>query len=253
MKIALCQIDIRWKSPAQNMARLGELFDTFEGVDLALLPEMFATGYAVDSGSVAEPEGGEVAQWMSRSAERYDMAVVGSVATAVKSKIYNRMYVALPDGQLLCYDKRHLFTFAGEHNHFSRGTERIVVEWRGAKIMPLVCYDMRFPVWSYLPGEVDVLLYCASWAASRVRAWDALLPARAIENSAYAVGVNRVGSDADGTLFNGHSAAWDYRGACLADAGEGEGAVFAELNIERLHNYRQRFPAWADADKFTLK
>lgn len=253
MKIALCQIDIRWKSPAQNMARLEELFDTFEGVDLALLPEMFATGYAVDSGSVAEPEGGEVAQWMSRTAERYDMAVVGSVATAVKGKIYNRMYVALPDGQLLSYDKRHLFTFAGEHNHFSPGAERIVVEWRGAKIMPLVCYDMRFPVWSYLPGEVDVLLYCASWAASRVRAWDALLPARAIENSAYAVGVNRVGSDADGTLFNGHSAAWDYRGACLADAKEGEGAVFAELNIERLHNYRQRFPAWADADKFTLK
>ncbi|MBE6201390.1 MAG: amidohydrolase [Rikenellaceae bacterium] len=253
MKIALCQIDIRWKNPAANMARLEELFDTFEGVDLALLPEMFATGYAVDSGSVAEPEGGEVAQWMSRTAERYDMAVVGSVATAVKGKIYNRMYVALPDGQLLCYDKRHLFTFAGEHNHFSPGAERIVVEWRGAKIMPLVCYDMRFPVWSYLPGEVDVLLYCASWAASRVRAWDALLPARAIENSAYAVGVNRVGSDADGTLFNGHSAAWDYRGACLADAGEGEGAVFAELNIERLHNYRQRFPAWADADKFTLK
>ena len=253
MKIALCQIDIRWKNPAQNMARLDELFTTFEGVDLALLPEMFATGYAVDSGSVAEPEGGEVAQWMSRSAMRYDMAVVGSVATAVKGKIYNRMYVALPDGQLLYYDKRHLFTFAGEHNHFSPGAERIVVEWRGAKIMPLVCYDLRFPVWSYLPGEVDVLLYCASWAASRVRAWDALLPARAIENSAYAVGVNRVGSDADGTLFNGHSAAWDYRGACLADAGEGEGAVFAELNIERLHNYRQRFPAWADADKFTLK
>lgn len=253
MKIALCQIDIRWKNPAQNMARLDELFTTFEGVDLALLPEMFATGYAVDSGSVAEPEGGEVAQWMSRSAKRYDMAVVGSVATEVKGKIYNRMYVALPDGQLLCYDKRHLFTFAGEHNHFSPGAERIVVEWRGAKIMPLVCYDLRFPVWSYLPGEVDVLLYCASWAASRVRAWDALLPARAIENSAYAVGVNRVGSDADGTLFNGHSAAWDYRGACLADAGEGEGAVFAELNIERLHNYRQRFPAWADADKFTLK
>lgn len=253
MKIALCQIDIRWKNPAQNMARLDDLFATFEGVDLALLPEMFATGYAVDSGSVAEPEGGEVAQWMSRSAKRYDMAVVGSVATAVKGKVYNRMYVALPDGQLLCYDKRHLFTFAGEHNHFSPGTERIVVEWRGAKIMPLVCYDLRFPVWSYLPGEVDVLLYCASWAASRVRAWDALLPARAIENSAYAVGVNRVGSDADGTLFNGHSAAWDYRGACLADAGEGEGAVFAELNIERLHNYRQRFPAWADADKFTLK
>lgn len=253
MKIALCQIDIRWKNPAQNMARLDELFTTFEGVDLALLPEMFATGYAVDSGSVAEPEGGEVAQWMSRSAKRYDMAVVGSVATEVNGKIYNRMYVALPDGQLLCYDKRHLFTFAGEHNHFSPGAERIVVEWRGAKIMPLVCYDLRFPVWSYLPGEVDVLLYCASWAASRVRAWDALLPARAIENSAYAVGVNRVGSDADGTLFNGHSAAWDYRGACLADAGEGEGAVFAELNIERLHNYRQRFPAWADADKFTLK
>lgn len=253
MKIALCQIDIRWMSPAENLVRLEELFDSFEGVDLALLPEMFATGYAVDSGSVAEPEGGEVSGWMSRMAARYDMAVVGSVATAVKGKIHNRMYVALPDGQRLAYDKRHLFTFAGEDKHFSPGVERIVVEWRGAKIMPLVCYDLRFPLWSYLPGEVDVLLYCASWAASRVRAWDALLPARAIENSAYAVGVNRVGVDADGTVFNGHSAAWDYRGACLADAKEEEGVVFAELNIERLHNYRERFPAWRDADKFSLK
>ena len=253
MKIALCQIDIRWMSPAENLARLEELFDSFEGVDLALLPEMFATGYAVDSGSVAEPEGGEVSGWMSRMAARYDMAVVGSVATLAKGKIHNRMYVALPDGQRLAYDKRHLFTFAGEDKHFSPGVERIVVEWRGAKIMPLVCYDLRFPLWSYLPGEVDVLLYCASWAASRVRAWDALLPARAIENSAYAVGVNRVGKDADGTVFNGHSAAWDYRGACLADAKEEEGVVFAELNIERLHNYRERFPAWRDADKFSLK
>ena len=253
MKIALCQSDVAWKSPATNLARLEEKFASFEGVDLVLLPEMFATGYAVDSGSVAEPEGGTIAEWMSTMASRYDMAVVGSVATMAKGKIYNRMYVALPDGQRLAYDKRHLFTFAGEHNHFTAGSERILIEWRGAKIMPLVCYDLRFAVWSYLPGDVDVLLYCASWAASRVRAWDALLPARAIENSAYAVGVNRVGVDADGTVFNGHSAAWDYRGACLASASECEGVVFAELNIERLHNYRQRFPAWADADKFSLK
>lgn len=253
MKIALCQTDVVWKSPHDNIARLEELFDSFEGVDLALLPEMFATGYAVASGSVAEPAGGDISRWMVRMAERYDMAIVGSVATVESGKYYNRMYVALPDGQLLAYDKRHLFTFAGEQNHFSAGKERIVVEWRGAKILPLVCYDLRFPLWSYLPGEVDLILYCASWAASRVRAWDTLLPARAVENSAYVVGVNRVGADGDGTLFNGHSSAWDYRGVQLATAGECEGVAFAELNIERLHNYRQRFPAWADADKFTLK
>lgn len=253
MKIALCQSDIRWLSPEENLAHYEQLFSEFERVDIALLPEMFATGYAVGEGSVAEPEGGRVAGWMVRMAERFDMAVVGSVATRVGESVFNRMYVALPDGRLHFYDKRHLFTFAGEHNYFSAGTERVVIEWRGAKIMPLVCYDLRFPLWSYLPGEVDVLLYCASWAASRVRAWDALLPARAIENSAYAVGVNRVGVDADGTLFNGHSAAWDYRGACLASAEEREGVVFAELNIERLHNYRQRFPSWADADKYILK
>lgn len=253
MKIALCQMDVAWKAPQVNLSRLEGLFDSFEGVDVALLPEMFATGYAVASGSVAEPEGGEVAQWMVRMAARYDMAVVGSVATVAGGKYFNRMYVALPDGQLLAYDKRHLFTFAGEDKHFSAGRERIVVEWRGAKILPLVCYDLRFPLWSYLPGEVDVVLYCASWAASRVRAWDVLLPARAVENSAYVVGVNRVGADDDGTIFNGHSAAWDYRGAQLASAGESEGVAFAELNIERLHNYRSRFPSWADADKFSLK
>lgn len=252
MKVALLQTQTIDHAPEQNRLSIERLMTGVE-CDLALLPEMFATGYKIDAESIAEPTEGPTLGWMKGLAQRYDCAIVGTVAVEHKGKFYNRLYVCLPSGEVYHYDKRHLFTFAGEDGTFTAGKERIIVEWRGVRILPLVCYDLRFPLWSYLPGKVDLILYSASWAASRIGVWDTLLPARAVENQAWVVGVNRVGEDDDRTPYNGHSGAYDYLGRKCADCGESESVEVVEILPERVEAFRERFRAWQDADHFTIR
>lgn len=252
MKVALVQFDTKSGAREENLRTCEQLLAGVE-CDLALLPEMFATGYQTNAEAIAEEQGGATLGWMQALAKAKDCAVAGSVAVVEKGEYYNRMYLCLPDGSTFHYDKRHLFTFAGEDKSFSAGKERIIVEWRGVRILPLVCYDLRFPAWSYLPREVDLILYSASWAASRIGAWDTLLPARAVENQAWAIGVNRVGTDDEDTLYNGHSAAYDYLGRKVADCGSERGVEVVDVDPERLAAFRDKFRAWQDADKIVIK
>lgn len=253
MKLALLQFDTLAGAREQNIRTAERLLCGVE-CDLALLPEMFATGYRIDAEAIAEPAtDSKTLGWMQKVAAERDCAVVGTIAIEERGAYYNRMYICLPDGSHFHYDKRHLFTFAGEDGHFSAGKERIIVEWRGVKIAPMVCYDLRFPAWSYLAGEVDLLLYSAAWATSRIGAWDRLLPARAIENQAWVVGVNRIGCDPKGTPHAGHSAAYNHFGEMVASCGEEECCKVVEIAPEQIASYREKFRAWQDADKIEIK
>ena len=252
MKVALVQLDTRPISRAENLRRIEQLMADVE-CDLVVLPEMFATGYNIEAEVVAEPTNGATLAWMKSFAAEHNCAIAGTVATKERGEYFNRFYFCLPDGNHFHYDKRHLFTFAGEEQHFSAGKERVIIEWCGVRILPLVCYDLRFPAWSYLAGGVDVILYSASWAASRISAWDTLLPARAVENQAWVVGVNRVGTDHAATIFNGHSAAYDYLGRKMADCGEKECVAVVEIEREAIDNFRNKFRAWQDADQIVIK
>lgn len=252
MKVALLQFDTKANAKEENFRTVERLLEGVE-CDLVALPEMFSTGYDTNPVAIAEEPNGATVGFMRRLAEAKGCAVVGSVATHQKGKFYNRMYVCLPNGDNFHYDKRHLFTFAGEDKTFSAGKERIVVEWRGVRILPLVCYDLRFPAWSYLPSKVDLILYSAAWSEGRIGAWDRLLPARAVENQAWAIGVNRVGIDPKGTRYNGHSAAYDFFGEMVATCGEGERVEVVEIVPQQLETFRNKFRAWQDADNIEIR
>ena len=252
MRVALLQFDTIWLRREENLGTIESLLRDVE-CDLVVLPEMFPTGYSIDAATIAEPTNGPTLEWMKGLAASKGCAIIGTVAVCEKGDYYNRMYVVLPEGTVCEYNKRHLFTFAGEERTFTAGKERIIVEWQGVRILPLVCYDLRFPVWSYLPGQVDLVIYSASWAASRTGAWDTLLPARAVENQAWVVGVNRVGTDKDGVCYAGHSAAYDFMGRKVADCGEGESVQIVDINPAAIATFRERFRAWQDADKIEIK
>ena len=223
-------------------------------VDLIVLPEMFTTGFCFDP-SHAEgviDDGAETVAWMRRMAERYDAAVTGSVAVADGERYFNRMYFVRPDGCVEYYDKRHLFAMGGEADHYTAGHRRVVVGWRGVRILLQVCYDLRFPVFARSRGDYDMIVYAANWPTPRIAVWDTLLRARAIENQCYVVGVNRTGDD-PWNHYAGDSAVVDFKGTPLCEADASEGVFTARLDREALDRFRTKFPAWRDADDFLLR
>lgn len=252
MKIALCQLDTTSLGVEEALLGAERLLAQVDA-DIYILPEMFATGYSVVASEVAEPSGGTIQTWLRCQSQQRGAAVVATVAVEERGSYFNRLFFATPSGDMFSYDKRHLFTFAGEDRHFSAGRERIVVDYGGFRVLPLVCYDLRFPAWSYLPNQVDLIIYSASWADSRMGAWDALLPARAIENQAFVVGVNRVGHDKDGTYFSGHTACYDFMGRKVAEVPSGQqGVVVVEVAMEAVSRFRDKFRAWQDADRIEI-
>jgi predicted amidohydrolase len=256
LRVSLVQAGLLWQDPAANRerfdARLGALAPG--SVDLVVLPEMFTTGFSMDSATLAEPAAGPTSQWLRAWARRLDAAVTGSVMTRDGERCVNRLWFATPDGALRHYDKRHLFRMAGEHEHFSAGADSLVVEFRGWRIAPLVCYDLRFPVWSRRRAgfDYDLLLYVANWPARRAYAWRQLLIARAIENQSYVVGVNRVGADGNDIAHDGDSVAHDFLGMPLATLGAIAQTTTVSLDRGALLEFRERFPAHLDADRFEL-
>jgi omega-amidase len=212
---------------------------------------MFSTGFSMNALANAEPVGGGTEAWMLALARRRDCAITGSIAVREADAVYNRMLFATPEG-LQHYDKRHLFTMAGEHRRYSAGRDRVIVTWRGWRILLQVCYDLRFPIFCRNRGDYDLALFVANWPDSRRQHWRQLLLARAIENQACVIGVNRVGSDANGLDYSGDSLAISATGECLLDMLAREGREMVGLDGRDLLAYREKFPFLADADPFEL-
>lgn len=251
LRVALCQMDVIWGDKAANIANAAHMISRTDA-DIVVLPEMFSTGFDMEPASVAETMDGKTAAWLRKTATDTGKAIVCSIVVEEGGKYFNRLLFARPDGGLHKYDKRHLFSFSGEDRNYTGGTERVIIEYKGFRILPLVCYDLRFPVWSRGSDEFDLMIYIASWPSTRIAVWDTLLKARAIENQSYVVGVNRVGSDTT-SVYSGHSVAIDYYGNVIAAANEGqEGIVAVELELEPLRGFRRKFPAWRDSDRFEI-
>jgi predicted amidohydrolase len=256
LKIALYQMDTVWCEKEKNLAKAERYIRSAEA-DIVVLPEMFTTGFKTTSAAMAETMDGPTALWFERVAKESGKAVVGSTMirdtnAEGKEVVYNRLFFAKPDGSAEYYDKRHLFSFGGERNCFTPGSKRVVFEYKGFRIIPLICYDLRFPVWSRGCDEFDLMIYVASWDDSRLGVWDALLRARAIENQSYVVGVNRVGNDPFGT-YEGHTVAVNYYGELIAGVENNvEAGVVVELELGPMRHYREKFRAWEDGDSFSI-
>ena len=250
LTVAICQVDMEWEQTSVNLKRI-EPFVAMAKADIVVLPEMFATGFKLKPSRVAEPADGEVVTSMLRWAKTYNKAVVGSVVISEGKEYRNRMYFITPEGEMHWYDKHHLFRPGGEGRDYTPGDKRVIVEYRGIRFLMLVCYDLRFPVWSRNRGDYDAILCSASWADDRREAWQILLRARAIENQCYMAAVNRVGKDPDGN-YVGDSALIDFVGHTIADAGCAEGIITTVFDTEALGEFKESFPVWMDADDFTL-
>ena len=248
MKITILQRDIEWANPSVNINRADEVIDRNPGSDIYVLPEMFSTGFCTNPEGIVESDNSETLQWLKRKAAAIDAAIAGSVAVTKDGKFYNRFYFVKPDGSVTHYDKKHLFTYGGEHKRFTAGNERVVVEFRGVRILLEICYDLRFPVWARNRGDYDMILYVASWPTPRVSAWSALLVARAIENQCYVAGVNRVGND-PACQYCGGSVVIDPYGKTIAACTDNlECEATATIDIEALQAFRAKFPVLNDAD-----
>ena len=248
MKVTILQRDIEWAKPVVNVQRAEEAIERNAGSDLYVLPEMFSTGFCTQPEGIAESSDSDTLKWMKRKAAEINAAIAGSIAVEEQGRFYNRFYFVKPDGSVACYDKKHLFTYGGEHLRFTAGEERVVVEWRGVRILLEVCYDLRFPIWARNRGDYDMILYVASWPTPRVAAWSALLVARAIENQCYVAGVNRVGTD-PACDYCGGSVIIDPYGKVIAACADSEEAeATAEVDMEALGAFREKFPVLKDAD-----
>jgi predicted amidohydrolase len=222
-------------------------------VDIILLPEMFTSGFTMNPTKVAESMQGETVAWMKESASKKQAAITGSLVVEENGYYYNRLLFVHPDGVVESYDKRHTFTLAGENEVYSAGTQKLIVNYKGWKICPLICYDLRFPVWARNVENYDVLIYVANWPKVRIAAWDALLKARAIENMSYCIGVNRVGLDGNNHEYSGHSAAYDVLGNRLDSIPvEKEAIEIVTLNKRDLETYRMKLNFLEDRDEFSL-
>ncbi|MBP5398139.1 MAG: nitrilase family protein [Bacteroidales bacterium] len=253
MKVALIQQNIAWADPETNRDRLSQVISRIpEKIDLIVLPEMFSTGFTTEPAGIAE-KGSESLRWMQETAARYDCAVAGSIALERDGKFYNHFAFVTAEGELASYDKKHLFTFGGEHKRFTPGHGRTVVSWRGVRFLLSVCYDLRFPVFLRNREDYDALLCVASWPAVRRYPWDTLLRARAIENQCFVCGVNRVGDDPS-LHYSGGTVLLDYLGQPLAQVpDETEGFAVGEIDPEALRQAAEKFPVLRDADAFALQ
>lgn len=253
MKVALLQYPLVWENPAANRKAFEERIKTIEKVDLILLPEMFSTGFTMSPEKVAETMDGATVRWMREMASESDAAIAGSLVMSEDGNFYNRLLFVEPSGRITSYDKRHLFSLAGEHRVYKPGTEKVVVEFRGFKICLQVCYDLRFPAFSRNVEDYDLLVYVANWPQPRIQAWNALLKARAIENMCYVAAVNRTGTDDTGHNYPGHSQIVDYLGNYVCEPSEQEGVIYAALDRDAMLESRKKFGFLDDRDQIIVK
>lgn len=247
-RIAIVQRNIVWQDIDANLCAIESLLEGVEA-DVVVLSEMFQTGFVTEPESIADD--GRTLQWLLRVAKRDNFAIVGSVVVKEGERYYNRMYFVKPTGEVEYYDKHHLFSVGGEDRHFTAGDRRVVVEWRGVRYLLEICYDLRFPVWSRGRGDYDAIIYSALWPKPRRAVWRTLLQARAIENQAYVVGVNRVGSEPE-LEYVGDSMVVDHMGRIVVDAEDRECVAVVEFDSEEIERFRARFNVGRDADSFEI-
>ncbi len=261
LRVSIVQGETRWHDPEANRDYYGGLIAPLRGeTDLVVLPETFTSGFSNEAIGSAEDMDGPTVAWLRAQAQTLGAAVAGSVQLRDGEGVFNRLLFATPDGRIVHYDKRHLFSFARENERYAPGRERVVVEWKGWRVLLQVCYDLRFPVFSRNrfdaeqtgQADYDLALYVANWPSARAYPWKALLRARAIENLCYVIGVNRVGTDGNGLHYSGDSAVVDFLGHPLLDAGDAEGVGTTTLQAGELLAHRERFPALRDADGFAV-
>ncbi|RFF26358.1 MULTISPECIES: nitrilase-related carbon-nitrogen hydrolase [unclassified Wenzhouxiangella] len=253
LEVGLVQADLAWQDPETNRHRLAAMMDTQPRCDLYVIPETFSTGFLGDAGLEAETMDGPSVAWMREQARSRAAALTGSLVIDDGSgRRFNRMVFMSPEGEATCYDKRHRFGFGGESQRYTAGERQVVVEWRGWRIDLQICFDLRFPVWCRNDRNFDIQLFVANWPAPRADHWSALLRARAIENQAFVIAVNRAGVDGNEVEYPGCSSVWDAAGKRVVELGEDEATARVSLSRQALTSVRTRFPFLADADRFKL-
>ncbi|WP_394774872.1 nitrilase family protein [Flavobacterium sp.] len=254
MKIALIQSDLYWEDVSKNRKSFESKINEIDsGVNLVVLPEMFSTGFTMNASQVAETMQGETVLWMQTIAKQKNFAITGSLIIVENEQYYNRMFFVFPSGEIQYYNKRHLFSLAGEDKFYTSGDKKVIVEYLGWKICLQICYDLRFPVFARNVENYDLLLYVANWPKVRTNAWDALLKARAIENLSYVVGVNRIGLDANNYEHIGHSQAVDFLGNYILEPQETEATFIVELDKDVMLETRKKLDFLSDKDIFEIK
>ena len=252
LTVALVQTDLAWESPEENLDHFNALIDAGINADLVVLPEMFSTGFSMASAELAEKMDGPAVSWMQDKAKSLNATLCGSLIIEEDGSYFNRFIWMQADGVLQHYDKRHLFRMSTENENYSSGATKLVVEISGFRVCPQVCYDLRFPVWSRNDSDFDLLLYVANWPSARRDHWNALLQARAIENLCYVVAVNRIGVDGNNINYSGDSVVIDYNGVTRLQMNSDDGISTFSLDRHSLVEYRDKFPAYLDADKYNL-
>jgi omega-amidase len=255
LTITIIQPDLHWENKKANLYMLAQKIESIqEKTEVVILPEMFSTGFSMKPKLLAEKMDGETIAWMKKMASSKKIILTGSVIIEDDGKYFNRLVWMLPTGEYGVYDKRHLFAYAEEHNHYSAGNKRLIAQVKGWKINLQVCYDLRFPVWARKQNEAeyDLLIYVANWPERRITAWKTLLQARAIENQCYVVGVNRVGDDGNNIHYSGESTIIDPLGEILYHKANVEDIFTYTLQKEKQEEVREKFPFWRDADSFDI-
>lgn len=254
MKIALIQAPLVWENPQANRIYFEEKIKSVsDEIDLVILPEMFSTGFLMEPKNTVETMDGETILLLKNLAKAKNFAITGSLIIKENELFYNRLIFVFPSGEIHNYDKRHLFSLAGEEKIYTSGKDKLIVEYLGWKICPLICYDLRFPVFSRNTENYDLLIYVANWPIQRIQAWDILLKARAVENMCYTIGVNRIGEDANNYPYIGHSQVVDFLGNFSIEPQEAEGIFTAELNQNEMLEARKKLGFLNDADFFEIK
>ena len=258
MKVTLIQTKLYWENSSKNFEHLNQVFSNLKPTDIIILPEMFSTGFTMNTKYAEEfRDNSESISWMKDWSRKLNCAIVGSISTKVDNDYFNRLLFVKPDNTFSTYDKKHTFTFSNEDKHYKSGNSKLIESYNGWNICPLICYDLRFPVWSrnrVVNGkpEYDLLIYVANWPSVRINHWSSLLKARAIENQCYVIGVNRVGSDNNGMIYSGDSTLISPKGEIIWSLKDSEGVYQSEIKMADLLDYRLRFPVLMDADKFSI-
>ena len=254
LKVSLVQVELVWGNVEENLKRISNLLLPLKNqTDLIILPEMFSSGFMMENKNQISPKAKTTIDWMKNQAGNLDAVLLGSIIVEEKGEYFNRLYCVDAEKILCSYDKRHLFRMGEEHHHFSNGTDRVIFKLGKWRICPLVCYDLRFPVWSRNQNEYDVLLYVANWPEARRDVWNTLLKARAIENQSFVVGVNRIGSDGLGLSYAGDSTLFDAKGKILGKCtNHKEEIITIQLKLDELNEFRRKFPVHLDADSFQI-